>query len=94
MTLHISLVILMLCIILLRRTGNSDTRLAWIVFVVLAPFVGALAYLFFGGQRIGGRRRRRHHDIHSKLFHMRTDDVRSLQASVANIPEPWARTLM
>lgn len=91
LTLHISLVILMLCIILLRRTGNSDTRLAWIVFVVLAPFVGALAYLFFGGQRIGGRRRKRHRDIHNELFHMRTDDVRSLQASVANIPEPWAR---
>ncbi|MCH2141653.1 MAG: cardiolipin synthase [Phycisphaerales bacterium] len=86
---HITIIIALISVILLRESGTSDARLAWIVFVVLAPFFGAAAYLLFGGQRIGGIRRRRHREIHRSYSDIRRDDVQSLQAMEVDMPDHW-----
>ncbi|MBT7352047.1 MAG: PLDc_N domain-containing protein, partial [Phycisphaerae bacterium] len=63
---HIGLIVWLVCLILLRQCGTSDTRLAWIVLIVLAPFIGAVAYIFLGSARVAGKRRRHHADIHAE----------------------------
>ncbi len=42
--------------ILLRRYRQPEARLAWLVVVLLLPFVGALTYLLLGETNIGRRR--------------------------------------
>ncbi len=86
---HIAIITTLLCVILLRRSGTSDARLAWIVFVIIAPFVGAASYLLFGGQRIGGIRRRHHREIHKFYADIRRDDLQSLQSMEVNMPARW-----
>jgi cardiolipin synthase len=88
---HVGLILFLVTVILLRRGGTSDARLAWIVFIVLAPFLGAIAYVFLGGARIAGRRRRRHAHIHSAYALSRGESAQYLQDSHADIPEPYDR---
>ena len=46
--------------ILLRKQGSSETRLTWIVLLILVPYLGALLYLLVGAPRFGRHRRRLH----------------------------------
>ncbi|MDP7070927.1 MAG: cardiolipin synthase [Phycisphaerales bacterium] len=87
---HIGLVIWLVTVLLLRHQGTSDARLAWIVFIVLAPFVGALAYLFLGGSRFAGRRRRIHARVHAECAEGRSALV-DLADTHADIPSPYDR---
>ncbi len=88
---HIGLIVWLVTIILLRRCGTSDARLAWIVFIVLAPFAGAIAYVFLGGARIAGKRRRRHANIHTNYSTNRDESTQYLQDSQTDIPAPYDR---
>ncbi|MCH2135452.1 MAG: cardiolipin synthase [Phycisphaerales bacterium] len=64
---HVLLVVWLLGEILLRQEGTSDTRLAWITLIMLLPYMGALAYMLFGGRWLGRRRRRLHAESHRRL---------------------------
>ncbi len=88
---HIGLIVWFVTVILLRQCGMSDARLAWIVFIVLAPFVGALAYMFLGQARIAGRRRRRHAHIHANYCTSRDEGTQYLRDSQTDIPAPYDR---
>jgi len=88
---HVGLILFFVVVILLRRNGTSDARLAWIVFVVLAPFIGAIAYVFLGGARIAGKRRRRHAHIHGAYATSRGEHAKYLQGSQTDIPAPYDR---
>ena len=88
---HIGLIVWLVLVILLRRTGSSDTRLAWIVFIVLAPFIGAIAYMFLGGPRIAGRRRRKHARIHHMCIQVQRECATPSHASTSTIPAPYDR---
>ena len=88
---HIGLIVWLVSVLLLRQTGTSDARLAWIVFIVLAPFVGAIAYMFLGGPRIAGVRRRRHANVHSEHVEVREDQPDLLARLQPDIPAPYDR---
>jgi len=88
---HIGLIIWLVAVLLLRTRGSSDARLAWIVFIVLAPFVGALAYIMLGAPRIAGRRRRLHARVHHLCSGLRGDSSDLLAASQAEVPAPYDR---
>ena len=88
---HIGLTMWLVGFLLLRRGGTSDTRLAWIVFIVLAPFLGAVAYIFFGGARIAGHRRRRHASIHKEYCESRGHSVQYFVGAQASVPPPYDR---
>ncbi|MFD1795921.1 cardiolipin synthase [Paracoccus aurantiacus] len=53
--------------ILLRRHRVPVSRLAWLVVVLVLPFVGAVAYLLFGSTSIGRRRIARLNRIYAHL---------------------------
>jgi cardiolipin synthase len=88
---HIGLIVWLVGLILLRKNGTSDTRLAWIVFIVLAPFLGAVAYLFLGGIRVAGKRRRHHAYVHAEYAMSREASTSYLLASQTDIPAPYDR---
>ena len=88
---HIGLIVWLVGVLLLRHTGTSDARLAWIVFIVLAPFVGAVAYMFLGGPRIAGRRRRLHARVHAECIEDRSAATNQCISSQADIPPPYDR---
>ncbi|HIP40815.1 MAG TPA: hypothetical protein EYG88_15845 [Desulfocapsa sulfexigens] len=50
---------LSLSIRVIMRKRQYGVTLAWLVVILLVPFVGALIYLFFGENRIGETRARR-----------------------------------
>ncbi len=87
---HIGVVVWFVAILLLRHQGTSDARLAWIVFIVLAPFVGAVAYLFLGAPRIAGKRRRTLARVHAEcaVGRLQNDLLLGLHAEV---PAPYDR---
>jgi cardiolipin synthase len=53
--------------VLLRPHRLQESSLAWIVIIVLLPFVGGIAFLLFGQVWIPGDRVRRHRDIVTRL---------------------------
>jgi cardiolipin synthase len=55
---HDLIVLVLLPVVLLRRKEPAAT-IAWIFAIVTMPIIGALAYLFFGNDRIKRRARRR-----------------------------------
>ena len=88
---HIALILWLVTLILLRPRGTSDARLAWIVLIVLAPFVGAVAYMFLGAPRFAGRRRRQHASIHADVSGLRRGRAEALAQCVAKVPAPYDR---
>ncbi|MFM5955211.1 MAG: phospholipase D-like domain-containing protein [Novosphingobium sp.] len=54
--LHLLIVAALFVPIMIRRHRQPAARLAWLFIVVLAPYVGALAYLLLGGTDIGRKR--------------------------------------
>ncbi len=87
---YIGLVVWLVTVLLLRHQGTSDARLAWIVFIVLAPFVGAIAYLFLGGSRIAGKRRRIHARVHAECAQGQVP-LADLAGTHADVPPPYDR---
>jgi len=55
--------VLMISIVLLQRKKTPSAKLAWIMLIIVIPFVGTLLYLFVGTTRLGSLRRRRHREI-------------------------------
>lgn len=53
----------MVIFILVRRLRPPSVTLAWILLIILVPFLGALIYMLFGEARLGGIRKRRHANI-------------------------------
>ncbi|MDP7028780.1 MAG: cardiolipin synthase [Phycisphaerales bacterium] len=88
---HIVLCVWLVCLLLLRQTGTGDARLAWIVFIVLTPFVGAVAYLFFGGPRIAGVRRCQHAIVHSHSVKTQIGRPEVVAHMQPEIPPPYDR---
>lgn len=56
--LHIAVTLLVTAHILLRRHRQPETRAAWLLIVLVLPYVGALAYLLVGQSNIGKARAR------------------------------------
>lgn len=54
-------------VIVLRAEGTPSVRLAWLMVVLLIPFVGGPAYLLLGGVRLGPERVRRHREAYAWL---------------------------
>ncbi|MBG79482.1 MAG: cardiolipin synthase [Phycisphaerae bacterium] len=79
---------LLMAHILLRRNGSSETRLAWIVFIILVPYIGALLYLLVGGAHFSIRRK--HCDI-LEMPGIERPDLADLPGMDINTPEPYRR---
>lgn len=54
--LHVLIVTICTLHILLRRNRLPESRLAWLVMVLVVPYVGAVAYLLLGNTNIGRKR--------------------------------------
>lgn len=70
--------------VLLRRSGTSETRLAWILLIAILPVVGALAYLLLGAPR-GNRQIRRHASVRGcfpGMLRTRSQDLPNLDPDV------------
>ena len=53
--------------ILARRKRRPSVTLAWILLVMMLPFVGAFTYLMLGGTRLGMLRKKRHAELVASL---------------------------
>ena len=81
---ELAIVIGLVSHVLLRKTGNSETRLAWILLIVILPLGGALAYLLLGAPR-GSRQIRRHASVRGcfpGLLRTRSEDLPHLDPDV------------
>ncbi|WP_111429470.1 cardiolipin synthase [Rhodobacteraceae bacterium DSL-40] len=54
--LHVVVVVVCALHILLRRHRQPESRMAWLLVVLILPYAGALAYLLFGQTSVGRRR--------------------------------------
>lgn len=46
--------------VLIRKSGNPQTALTWVIVLVGLPFIGLILYMLFGESRFGHFRRKRH----------------------------------
>ncbi|MDG2423443.1 MAG: cardiolipin synthase [Phycisphaerales bacterium] len=83
--------IVLLMHILLRRRGTSETRLAWVVFIILIPYLGALAYLLVGGIYFGRVRHHRHISLHANNAPNEQPDLEDLPGMEPRTPSPYRR---
>ena len=71
----------------LRPHREPASRLAWVVVIIVAPVVGIVAYMLFGGTNIGNRRIARVREALRRLRPLaETNDVEER----VNIPEPYS----
>ena len=63
---EIGLVVVLATHLLLRRSGSTETRLAWLLPIILLPLISAVAYLLLGVCRTSGNVRR-HREIRDHL---------------------------
>ena len=89
--LHITIFIVLLAHILLRRRGTSETRLAWLVFIILVPYLGALIYLMVGGIYVSRRYRKITKGKYSKLEFVEHPDLADLPGIEPTTPSPYRR---
>ena len=86
----VAIFIVLLAHILLRRRGTSETRLAWMVFIILVPYLGALIYLM--GRCVC---RKAIQDFkkgkHSKLHFVEHPDLEDLPGIEPDTPDPYRR---
>ncbi|KGH26026.1 MULTISPECIES: cardiolipin synthase [Comamonas] len=91
LTLHVLLIAGFGLRILLRRDMRPDVRLAWLMVIVLLPYVSCLLYYLFGEVALGrvpGRRRLNVREFCQSRSSAATDAGRSPQALPA-IPDQW-----
>ncbi|MDO9370267.1 MAG: cardiolipin synthase [Sphingopyxis sp.] len=63
--------------IILRPQREPASRVAWLIAVIMVPFVGVIAYLLLGEARISAKRRARYRAIEAHLPHpSENEDVR------------------
>lgn len=87
----VAIFIVLLAHILLRRRGTSETRLAWMVFIILVPYLGALIYLMVGGVYVGRRFRDFKKGKYSKLHFVEHPDLEDLPGIEPDTPDPYRR---
>lgn len=78
------LVIGLIAHLLVRKSGNSETRLAWILMIGILPLIGAIFYLLLGAPR-GTRQIRRHARVRGyfpAMFKTRSRDLPNLETNV------------
>ena len=51
---------LLVFMVLVRKSGNPQTALTWVILLVGLPFIGLIVYMLFGESRFGYFRRKRH----------------------------------
>jgi len=78
-------------IILLRRPGDSTSRTAWLIVVLVIPVFGAIAYLLVGEVRLGRKRIARHAQVVLKHVDRIPDRTRSRAASISEIQPPFGQ---
>ena len=83
--------IVLLTHILLRRRGTSETRLAWMVFIILVPYLGALIYLMVGGVYVGRRFREFKKGKRTKLNFVEHPELVDLPGIEPETPDPYRR---
>ena len=78
---------------ILRPHREPAARLAWVIFILIAPVIGPIIYLLLGETRLG--RRRAGHEIDRHLPRPTVDDasVRLLQSGNHYAPFALARTV-
>ena len=86
-----ALFIALLTHILLRRRGTSETRLAWIVFIILVPYIGALIYLLIGGVYVGRARKDRRSSLDNAPDPIELPDLEDLPGMEPRTPSPYRR---
>ena len=62
-----SLHVLFVVYVLLRPRSRQNSSMAWILFIVMVPFVGIVLYLVVGEVRTGSARKRRHRKIQANI---------------------------
>lgn len=60
---HIAIIVTLGLVILLRKNLDSTTRIAWLLLIGVAPFMGAMLYLLIGEIRLGTKRIGRHREV-------------------------------
>ncbi|MEO7916866.1 MAG: cardiolipin synthase [Dokdonella sp.] len=67
LTLHILVVVAFAVRILLRDDLTPPARLAWLVMVILLPYIGSVFYFLFGENDIGKSAGRRHEEVFADI---------------------------
>ena len=89
--LDIAIFIALLMHILLRRRGTSETRLAWVVFIIILPYLGAVIYLLVGGIYFGRARAHRRMTLRDHSHPVEHPDLEDLPGMEPQTPAPYRR---
>jgi len=75
--------------VLLRPHREPASRIAWLVVIVAAPFVGIVAYLLLGEVNIGRRRFERMRDVLARMPRLRDAEGADAESLRPDVPERY-----
>lgn len=55
--------LLMIVVLLLSKKKSDSAKIAWLLLIIVLPFIGTIIFLLIGTRRLGSRRRKRHKQI-------------------------------
>lgn len=85
--LHVAIVVVCALHILLRRNRLPESRLTWLVVVLILPYVGAVAYLLLGNTNVGRKRAARLKDAFLTLARPESAPGWTEPENAANLPD-------
>jgi len=59
--------LLMIAILLLSKKKSDSAKIAWMLLIIVLPFIGTVIFLLIGTRRLGSRRRKRHKEIQETI---------------------------
>ncbi len=69
---------ILLSVYIINQQGNPSYKLAWIVFILIVPFLGVPAYLFWGGGRVLPHLKRRMKQSEASYLGLLPDDQKAV----------------
>ena len=59
--------LLMIAVLLLSKKKSDSAKIAWMMLIIILPFIGTVIFLLIGTRRLGSRRRKRNKEIQQHI---------------------------
>jgi len=77
--------LLMIAILLLGKKKSDSAKIAWMMLIIMIPFVGTLIYLLIGTRRLGSHRRKHNKEIQECIPQSISFHVQDSRLQIADI---------
>jgi len=81
--------LLMIAVLLLGKKKTDSAKLAWMMLIIMIPFIGTLIFLLIGTRRLGSRRSQRNKEIQQHIPQNISEHIQDSRLQIANVDSKY-----